>query len=73
VLAAHVAEWATRAEPDNRAAQELKRDVYDRRIDEESSLMGKGIYRAAANDARAALGEQPIPPQTLLSLGGNEQ
>jgi glyoxylase-like metal-dependent hydrolase (beta-lactamase superfamily II) len=72
-LAAHLAEWATRAEPTNRAAQELKRDVYARRLDEEGSLMGKGIYRAAANDARAALDEPPIPPQTLLSLGGREE
>jgi glyoxylase-like metal-dependent hydrolase (beta-lactamase superfamily II) len=71
-LAAHLAEWATRAEPANRSAQELKRDVYLRRLEEETSLMGKGIYRAAANDACAALGEDPIAPQTMLSLGGRE-
>lgn len=72
-LAAHLAEWATRAEPGNRAAQELKRDVYKQRLEEETSLMGKGIYRAAANDACAALGEDPIAPQMMLSLGGKEQ
>lgn len=68
-LAAHLAEWATRAAPESRPAQELKRDVYTQRLDEETSLMGQGIYRAAANDARQALGEEPIPPQTMLSLG----
>ena len=72
-LASHLAEWVTRAEPGNRAAQELKRDVYTTRLNEEGSLMAKGIYRAAANDAREVLGEEPIPPQTMLSLGGKEQ
>ena len=59
-MAAHVAEWATRAAPDDRAAQTLKRDVYERRMEEEPSLMGRGIYRAAMNDARL-LGEPPAP------------
>jgi glyoxylase-like metal-dependent hydrolase (beta-lactamase superfamily II) len=72
VLAAHLAEWATRADAKDRAAQTLKRDVYDRRFEEELSLMGKGIYRAAANDAREALGEAKLAPQTRLSLGGSD-
>lgn len=72
-LAAHLAEWSTRADPASRAAQELKRDVYTARFNEEGSLMAKGIYRAAANDAREILGEEPIPPQMMLSLGGKEQ
>ncbi len=71
VLAAHVAEWATRAAPADRAAQQLKRDVYDRRLQEETSLMGKGIYRAASNDARQALGEEQHAVQSKLSLGGD--
>lgn len=62
VLAAHLAEWATRAEPADRAAQELKRDVYAQRLCEEPSLMAQGIYRAAMNDARQALGEEPLAP-----------
>jgi hypothetical protein len=57
-LAAHCAEWATRAAPGDRTAQELKRDVYERRLAEESSLMAQGIYRAAMNDARTALAEE---------------
>jgi glyoxylase-like metal-dependent hydrolase (beta-lactamase superfamily II) len=57
VLAAHLAEWATRAAPADRAAQELKRDVYHQRLREEGSLMAQGIYRAAREDAKKALGE----------------
>jgi glyoxylase-like metal-dependent hydrolase (beta-lactamase superfamily II) len=59
VRAAHLAEWATRAEPGHRAAQELKRDVYARRLEEEPSLMARGIYRAAMHDAQRVLGEEP--------------
>jgi len=58
-LAAHAAEWASRAAPADRAAQALKRDVYERRLGEESALMAQGIYRAAMNDARRALKEAP--------------
>jgi len=69
VLAAHLAEWATRAEPADGAAQTLKRRVYERRMEEEPSLMGRGIYRAAANDARLVLGEEPLPAQARPVLG----
>jgi len=55
VLAAHLAEWATRADPADRAAQELKRDVYERRLRQESALMAQGIYRAARDDAKRVL------------------
>jgi glyoxylase-like metal-dependent hydrolase (beta-lactamase superfamily II) len=57
VRAAHLAEWATRAAPSDRAAQALKRDVYERRLQQERSLMAQGIYRAAMIDAKKALGE----------------
>ncbi len=60
-LAAHLAEWATRAAPEDRAAQALKRDVYAARVAAERSLMARGIFRAAMNDARRALGEEPLP------------
>lgn len=62
VLAAHLAEWAVRAHPEHRPALELKRDVYARRLEEEPSLMAQGIYRAAMNEARIALGEEPAAP-----------
>jgi glyoxylase-like metal-dependent hydrolase (beta-lactamase superfamily II) len=59
VMAAHVAEWASRAAPDDRAAQAFKHDVYARRLSEAESLMAQGIYRAAMNEAKQALGEPP--------------
>lgn len=71
-LAAHLAEWATRAEPTSRDAQDLKREVYERRMKAESSLMAKGIFRAAANDARAVLGMEPLSAQLALSLGADD-
>jgi glyoxylase-like metal-dependent hydrolase (beta-lactamase superfamily II) len=57
--AAHLAEWATRADPADGAAQALKRDVYGRRLEEAESLMARGIFRAAMHDAQRALGEEP--------------
>jgi glyoxylase-like metal-dependent hydrolase (beta-lactamase superfamily II) len=68
VMAAHVAEWATRAAPDDRTAHALKRDVYARRLSEAESLMAQGIYRAAMNDARQALGEAP-ESAAVLGMG----
>ena len=57
VLASHLAEWATRAAPDDAAAQRLKRDVYERRLAEAHALMAQGIFRAAMNDAKKKLGD----------------
>lgn len=70
VIAAHLAEWATRADPSDLEAQALKRDVYDRRLEEEPCLMGQGIYRATANDAKVALGEEEHASRKRLSLDG---
>ncbi len=58
-MAAHLAEWATRAVPDDPATQALKRDVYARRLARAESLMARGIFRAAMHDAQRALGEEP--------------
>lgn len=58
-LAAHLAEWATRAAPGDHDAQALKRDVYARRAGEERAVMAEGIFRAARDEAARALGEEP--------------
>jgi len=71
-MAAHVAEWATRAAPGDRAAQSLKRDVYEARLLAERSLMAQGIFRAAANDARQLLGEPPLAANAGLTFGTDE-
>ena len=65
--ASHLAEWATRADPHDRAAQAVKRDVYARRLAEAESLMARGIFRAAMHDAERALGEEPT--QTVEAAG----
>ena len=59
-LASHLAEWAVRAAPDDGEAQILKRDVYEQRLAAEPNLMARGIFRAAMNDAREALGEARV-------------
>ena len=68
VLACHLAEWATRAEPTDGTAQRLKRDVYARRMEQAESFMAQNIFRAAMNEARAALGEEPVNPSSALSI-----
>jgi glyoxylase-like metal-dependent hydrolase (beta-lactamase superfamily II) len=72
VLAAHLAEWATRAAPADADAQALKRDAYARRLADEPALMAQGIYRAAMNDARAALGEPPLTKRPSLFLSSED-
>lgn len=67
-LATHVAEWAVRAAPGDRDALSLKRDVYARRIEETPNLMARGIFRAAMNDARAALGEERLQSTMGMTL-----
>jgi len=64
-MACHIAEWATQGHSDNTAAQEFKRDAYSARLAEARETMTQGIYRAAMNDARVALGEEPEAPGRL--------
>ncbi|MCP3986733.1 MAG: MBL fold metallo-hydrolase [bacterium] len=47
-LACHLAEWATQASPDDRRAREIRAAIFKTRAKAETSLMAKGIYRAAA-------------------------
>ena len=47
--ACQLAEWAVQAAPDDAAALDAVREVYDRRRRVESSLMAKGIYGEAAD------------------------
>jgi len=61
-LACHLADWATLAEPESRAAQELKRDLFLARAAEEPSLMARAIFESAVREAEAALGTDPTPP-----------
>jgi len=51
--ACHLAELAIQAEPDNVFAHGVRADVYQRRREQETSLMSKGIYGYAAGESRA--------------------
>ncbi len=53
-LAAQLAEWAVGAAPDDTGAHGVRADVYAARRQEESSLMAKGVFGAAARDSRPA-------------------
>jgi alkyl sulfatase BDS1-like metallo-beta-lactamase superfamily hydrolase len=53
-LAAQLAEWAVGAAPDDTDAHGARADVYAARRQEESSLMAKGVFGAAARESRAA-------------------
>ena len=50
-LACHLVELAAQADPDDRRVREIRAAVYAQRAKAESSLMAKGIYRAAARDS----------------------
>ncbi len=54
-LACHLADWATLADPADRGAQALKRDLFAARSRMEPSLMGRGIFEAAVREAEGAL------------------
>lgn len=46
-LACHLAEWAAQAAPDDPGVLELRAEVYQKRRDQEQSLMARGIYNEA--------------------------
>ena len=56
-LACHLAEWATLAAPDDRAAQQCVIDVFKQRAEGEVSLMGRGILSHAVRKAEKTLEE----------------
>jgi len=60
-LAAQLAEWAAAADPADGFVQQTRADIYGQRRHAESSLMAKGIFRAAADDASAAAAAAPTP------------
>ena len=46
-----------------------KRDVYEQRLTEAEGTMEQGIYRSAMNEARAALGQEPVLPEGRAGFG----
>ena len=49
-LACQLAEWAAQAAPDDRRAHGIRSTIFETRAKAETSLMAKGIYRAAARE-----------------------
>jgi alkyl sulfatase BDS1-like metallo-beta-lactamase superfamily hydrolase len=60
-LACHLAEWAVLAAPTSRAAQACAAELFERRFAAETSFQARGIYRAAVNQANAALARLDDP------------
>ena len=56
-LACHLIEFASQADPDNAAIQEIRAAIYQRRRSTETSLMAKGIFGDAANRSKAQLSQ----------------
>ncbi|MGE0153638.1 MAG: alkyl sulfatase dimerization domain-containing protein [Reyranellaceae bacterium] len=52
-LAGHLAEWAALADPADPFVHTVRAEVNERRAEAEPSQMAKGIFRAAARDARS--------------------
>jgi alkyl sulfatase BDS1-like metallo-beta-lactamase superfamily hydrolase len=49
-VASQLAEWAVQAAPDDAEAKSARASIYRKRADEESSLMARSIFLAAAED-----------------------
>jgi len=64
-LACQLVEFAVAAEPDSRAANEARVQIYQARRAVETSLMAKGIYKGAAADSEAAITGE-IPESTFV-------
>jgi len=58
-LAAHLADWAALAAPDDGAVHDARAMVYERRVAAEASTMSKGVFRWAANESRERAGYPP--------------
>ena len=58
-LACHLVELAVQADPLDQAAHEIRAAIYQHRRDQETSLMAKGIYGAAANESKTVLNDDP--------------
>jgi alkyl sulfatase BDS1-like metallo-beta-lactamase superfamily hydrolase len=54
-LACHLADFAGWAAPDDATIHEQREAVYNRRRDDEMSLMSKGIFKSAARESRAVV------------------
>ena len=57
-VACHLVELAVQAEPENKGAHGARGEIYQRRREQETSLMAKGIFGFAARDSQNKAGER---------------
>jgi alkyl sulfatase BDS1-like metallo-beta-lactamase superfamily hydrolase len=57
-LAGHLADWAALAAPESADAQTARAEIYEARARQESALMTKGVFRAAARESREQAGRR---------------
>jgi alkyl sulfatase BDS1-like metallo-beta-lactamase superfamily hydrolase len=55
-LAAHLADWAVRAEPGSDEAHAARAEIYEARAERSPALMSKGVFNAAARESREKAG-----------------
>ncbi len=58
-MACHLADWAADAEPASRDTHQVRASIYERRAAQETSTMSKGIFGAAAREAKDRLPALP--------------
>ncbi|HEY6318420.1 MAG TPA: alkyl sulfatase dimerization domain-containing protein, partial [Acidimicrobiia bacterium] len=51
-LAGHVAQWAVDAAPDDPEVHRARAEVYERRVDDATSTMAKGVFGWTARTSR---------------------
>jgi alkyl sulfatase BDS1-like metallo-beta-lactamase superfamily hydrolase len=56
-MACHLAEWAVLADPSSKDAHAARRDLFRQRANDETSLMGRGIFMHAVRESKNALGD----------------
>lgn len=70
-LAGHLAEFATQAEPENPEAHAVRAEINRLRVDEETSLMAKGIFGWAEHES-GALADTPAGEERAPTDGGGK-
>jgi alkyl sulfatase BDS1-like metallo-beta-lactamase superfamily hydrolase len=55
-LACHLVDWVTRAEPENRDAWQLYKELFEARAAQEVNMMARNTFKGAAREAESHLG-----------------
>jgi glyoxylase-like metal-dependent hydrolase (beta-lactamase superfamily II) len=58
-LACHLVDWVRKAQPENREAWQLWKDLFQARADTEGNLIARNTFRSAVSEANRQLGPAP--------------